>query len=74
MRVQAVSVCIRRLLRRPLGPADWWVPPAAGLLTDRLAPPPGVLSAAGYCGLALDDEGFVGVNMAIVLPPGGLSL
>ena len=28
------------LLRRLLGPADWWVPPAAGLLVDRPAPPP----------------------------------
>ena len=56
----------RRLLRRPLGPADWWVPPAAGLLVDRPAPLPRVLSAAAYCSLVPDDEGFVEVSVATV--------
>ena len=49
-----------------MGPADWWVPPAAGLLVDRPAPPPRVLSAAAYCSLAPDDEGFVEVSVATV--------
>ena len=71
MRVQAISVCIHWLLRRLLGPADWWVPPAAGLLVDRPAPPPRVLSAAAYCSLASDDEGFVEVSVATVGRLGG---
>ena len=33
-----------------------------------------VLSEAGYCCLAFGDEGFGVVSMAIVSPPGGLSL
>ena len=64
--VPAVSVYARRLLRRLLGPADWWAPPAAGLLADRPAPPPRVLSAAAYCCLAPDDEGSVEVSVATV--------
>ena len=69
-----VSVYARRLLRRLLGPAEWWVPPTAGLLVDRPAPPPRVLSAAAYCSLVSDDEGFVEVSVATVPPPCGLSL
>ena len=61
---QAVSVYVRRLL----GPADWWVPPA----TDPTAW--GVLSGTGYCRLASDDEGFVEVSMDTVPPPCGRSL
>ena len=49
-----------------MGPADWWVPPAAGLLVDRPAPLPRVLSAAAYCSLVPDDEGFVEVSVATV--------
>ena len=50
--------------RRLVGPAGWWVPPAAGYMVDRLAPPPRVLSAAAYCSLACDDEGFVEASVA----------
>ena len=64
--VPVVSVYARRLLRRLLGPAGWWVPPAAGYLVDRPAPPPRVLSAAAYCSRASDDEGFVEVSVATV--------
>ena len=46
--------------------ADCWVPPAAGSLVDRPAPPPRVLSAAAYYSRASDDEGFVEVSVAIV--------
>ena len=49
-----------------MGPADWRVPPAAGLLVDRPAPPPRVLSAAAYCSRAPDDEGSVEVSVATV--------
>ena len=72
--VPAVSVYACRLLRRLLGPAGCWVPPAAGYSIDRPAPPPRVLSAAAYCSLACDDEGFVEVSVATVPPPCGLSL
>ena len=51
--------------------ADWWVPPAAGFLVDRPAPPPRVLSAAAYCSRASDDEGFVEVSVATVIRIGG---
>ena len=34
---------------RLLGPAGWWVPPAAGSLVDRQAPLSRALSVAGYC-------------------------
>ena len=51
--------------------ADWWVPPAAGFLVDRPAPSPRVLSAAVYCSLAHDDEGFVEVSVATVGRLGG---
>ena len=74
MRVQAVSVYIRRLLRQPLGPADWWVPLAASLLADRPAPPPGGLVGGWLLCLAPDDEGFVEVSVATAQPPRGLSL
>ena len=46
--------------------AGCWVPPAAGDLVDRPAPPPRVLSAAAYCSLIPDDEGFVEVSVATV--------
>ena len=49
----AVCDCARRLLRRLLGPADWWVPPSAGPLVDRQAPLSRAWSAAGYCGSIL---------------------
>ena len=49
-----------------MGPADWWVLPAAGLLVDRPAPPPRILSAAACCSLAPDDEGSVEVSVATV--------
>ena len=49
----AVCDCARRLLRRLLGPADWWVPPAARSLVDRQAPLPRAWSAAGHCGFIL---------------------
>ena len=51
--------------------AGCWVPPAAGYLIDRPAPPPRVLPAAAYCSLACDGEGFVEVSMAIVDRLGG---
>ena len=51
--------------------AGWWVPPAAGYSVDRPAPPPRVLSAAAYCSLAPDDEGFVEVSVATVGRLGG---
>ena len=51
--------------------AGCWVPPAAGYSVDRPAPPPRVLSAAAYCSLASDDEGFVEVSVAIVGRLGG---
>ena len=51
--------------------AGCWVPPAAGYLVDRPAPPPRVLSAAAYCSLASDDEGFVEVSVATVGRLGG---
>ena len=51
--------------------AGWWVPPAAGYLVDRPAPPPRVLSAAAYCSRASDDEGFVEVSVATVVRLGG---
>ena len=70
----AISVYAGWLLHRLLGPADWWVPPAAGPLVDRQAPLSRAWSAAGHCRLAPDDEGFAGVSMATVSPPGGLSL
>ena len=70
----SVSVCARGLLPRPLGPADWWVPPAAGLLADRPAPPPGGLVGGWLLLPRPDDEGFVEVSMATVPPPRGLSL
>ena len=54
--------------------AGCWVPPAAGYLVDRPAPPPRVLSAAAYCSLASDDEGFVEVSVATVGRLGGFSL
>ena len=57
--------------RRLVGPAGWWVPPAAGFLVDRPAPPPRVLSAAAHCSLASDDEGFVEVSVATVGRLGG---
>ena len=69
--VPAVSVYACRLLRRQLGPAGWGVPPAAGFLVDRPTPPPRVLSAAAYCSLASDDEGFVEVSVATVGHLGG---
>ena len=49
--------------RRLVGPA--------GYLVDRPAPPPRVLSAAAYCSLASDDEGFVEVSVATVGRLGG---
>ena len=51
--------------------AGCWVPPAAGFLVDRPAPPPRVLSAAAYCSLTSDDEGFVEVSGATVGRLGG---
>ena len=57
--------------RRLRGPAGWWVPPAAGYLVDRPAPPPRVLSAAAHCSLASDDEGFVEASVATVGRLGG---
>ena len=51
--------------------AGCWVPPAAGYLVDRPAPPPRVLSAAAYCSRASDDEGFVEVSVATVGRLGG---
>ena len=47
----ALAVCVyaRRLLRRLLGPAGCWVPPAVGFLVDRQAALSRALSVAGYC-------------------------
>ena len=70
----SVSVYARRLLRQLLGPADWWIPPAAGLLVDRQAPLSRALSVAGHCCLKPGDEGFTEVSVATVPPPGGRSL
>ena len=55
--------------------ADRWGPPIGGsrrLLASWPTNRPhrlGVLSGAGYCCLASDDEGFVEVSMATVSPP-----
>ena len=46
--------------------AGRWGRPAAGLLVDRPALPSRIMSAAAYCSLALDDEGFVEVIVATV--------
>ena len=60
--------------------AGFWGPLIGGsrrLLDDWLTGRPhrmGILSGAGYCCLASDDEGFVEVSMATVPPPCGLSL
>ena len=61
----------RQCLRSPASPPAvgarrQGVSPAAGLLADR--------SVASYRCLAPNDEGFVEVSMATVLPPGGFSL
>ena len=45
----AVCDCARRLPRRLLEHAGWWVPPSAGSLVDRQAPLSRALSVAGYC-------------------------
>ena len=60
--------------------AGHWGPPTGGsrrLPASRPTGRPhrlGALSAAGYCCLAPDDEGFVEVSVATVPPPCGLSL
>ena len=57
MVIPAVSVYACRLLRRLLGPADWWVPPPAGFLVDRPAPPPRVSCAKATAALRKCMEG-----------------
>ena len=60
--------------RRSVGPVDWWVPPAAGLLAGRLAPPLGGFVGGWLLLPRPDDEGFVEVSEATVSPPCELSL
>ena len=60
--------------------AGHWGPPTGGSRRLPASWPTGrphrlgALSAAGYCCLASDDEGFVEVSVATVPPPCGLSL
>ena len=60
--------------------AGHWGPPTGGSRRLPASWPTGrphrlgALSAAGYCCLASDDEGFVEVSMATVSPPCELSL